>query len=105
MIKSHGMRVSPEEIEDCIFASGMAAHAVVLASPRTEDANDIVVAIVPHDPASFKSEDLIEYSKREMPAYMRPDIVWPLERFPETSSGKPDRVRLKEMFEAQRKRS
>lgn len=104
MIKSHGMRVSPEEIEDCIFASGMAAHAVVLASPRTEVANDIVVAIVPHDPASFRSEDLLEYSKREMPAYMRPDIVWMLERFPETSSGKPDRVRLKEMFEAQRKR-
>jgi acyl-CoA ligase (AMP-forming) (exosortase A-associated) len=103
MIKSRGMRVSPEEIEDCIFASGMAAHVVVFASPRTEVDNDIVVAIVPHDSASFRSEDLLQYGKREMPAYMRPDIVWLLERFPETSSGKPDRVRLKEMFAAQRK--
>jgi len=104
MIKSHGMRVSPEEIEDCIFASGMAAHAVAFSSPRTEVANDIVVAIVPRDPGSFTDADLMEYGRREMPEYMRPDIIWQLERFPETSTGKPDRVRLREMFEAQRQR-
>ena len=102
MIKSHGIRVSPEEVEDCIYASGMAAQAVAFSTPTTDDDNDIVIAIVPKHPASFTDEELIDFSKREMPEYMRPDIIWRLKRFPQTSTGKPDRVRLKQMFETRR---
>jgi acyl-CoA ligase (AMP-forming) (exosortase A-associated) len=98
MIKSHGMRVSPEEIEDCIFASHMAAHVVAFAVPFDEVKSSIVIALVPSDIGSFSQKELHLYCKMQMPEYMRPDIIWTLERFPETSSGKPDRVRLQEMF-------
>ena len=102
MIKSHGMRVSPEEIEDAIFASGMVAHVVAFARARSEVENDIIVAVIPSDPVSFDERWLIEYGKREMPEYMRPDVVWKLDAFPQTTSGKPDRVRIREMYDAVR---
>ena len=98
MIKSHGMRVSPEEIEDCIFASHMAAHVVAFAVPFDDVKNNIIIALVPSDPLSFLEKDLHLYCKMQMPEYMRPDILWLLESFPLTSSGKPDRVKLREMF-------
>jgi acyl-CoA synthetase (AMP-forming)/AMP-acid ligase II len=46
---------------------------------------------------------LIDYGKREMPEYMSPDVVWELREFPQTSTGKPDRVRIKEMYQEQTK--
>jgi acyl-CoA synthetase (AMP-forming)/AMP-acid ligase II len=60
--------------------------------------NNIIVALVPSDPLSFLEKDLHLYCKMQMPEYMRPDILWQLESFPLTSSGKPDRVKLREMF-------
>jgi len=98
MIKSNGMRVSPEEIEDCIFASQMVKHAVAFSIPFDDVKNNIIIALVPSDPLSFSEKELHLYCKMQMPEYMRPDILWTLERFPETSSGKPDRVHLQEMF-------
>ncbi len=105
MIKSHGMRVSPEEIEDCIFASHIVKHAVAFAVPFDDVKNNIVVALVPSDQSSFSEKELHLYCKKQMPEYMRPDILWTLDRFPETSSGKPDRVRLQEMFKEQNKKT
>jgi acyl-CoA synthetase (AMP-forming)/AMP-acid ligase II len=105
MIKSHGMRVSPEEIEDCIFASHMAAHVVAFSVPFDDVKNNIIIALVPSDPSSFSEKELHLHCKMQMPEYMRPDIIWTLERFPETSSGKPDRVRLQEMFKERNNKS
>jgi acyl-CoA ligase (AMP-forming) (exosortase A-associated) len=98
MIKSHGMRVSPEEIEDCIFASKMVTHVVAFAIPFDDVKSTIVIAIVPSNPATFSEKELLLYCKMQMPEYLRPDIIWQLDSFPLTSSGKPDRVRLQEMF-------
>ncbi len=105
MIKSHGMRVSPEEIEDCIYASQLVKHAVAFAVPFDEVKNSIVIALVPSHPLSFSEKELHLYCKMQMPEYMRPDIIWTIERFPETSSGKPDRVRLQEMFKEHNQKS
>jgi acyl-coenzyme A synthetase/AMP-(fatty) acid ligase len=98
MIKSRGMRISPEEIEDCLFASGVVAHAVAFGLPKNDVETTIVAAVIPRDAPSFTSAELLDYGKREMPDYMRPDVVWQLEQFPQTSTGKPDRLRIKEMY-------
>jgi len=98
MIKSHGMRVSPEEIEDYIYASQMVKHVVAFAVPFDEVKTSIVIALVPSDPDAFTQKDLTLYCKTHIPEYMRPDIQWQPESFPLTSSGKPDRVRLQEAF-------
>jgi acyl-CoA ligase (AMP-forming) (exosortase A-associated) len=105
MIKSHGMRVSPEEIEDCIFASKMAAHAVAFAVPFDDVKSNIIIALVPSDPGSYSEKELLHYCRSQLPEYLRPDVFWRLDSFPLTSSGKPDRVRIKEMFAEQHKKS
>jgi acyl-CoA ligase (AMP-forming) (exosortase A-associated) len=98
MIKSHGMRVSPEEIEDHIFASQMVKHAAAFAVPFDEVKSSIVIALVPSDPAAYSQKELALYCKTNLPEYLRPDVYWQLECFPLTSTGKPDRVRLRELF-------
>ncbi|MDP2207239.1 MAG: AMP-binding protein [Bacteroidota bacterium] len=98
MIKSHSVRVSPEEIEAFLFASDMLAHVVVFAVPKNEVEQSIIAAVMPHDRSTFNSNKLLAYCKTEMPDYMIPSDTWLIENVPQTSTGKPDRVRLKEMY-------
>jgi acyl-CoA synthetase (AMP-forming)/AMP-acid ligase II len=97
LIKSHGMRVSPEEVEEILYKSGIVKHAVVFGVENQVDTN-IVAAIVPNRPDSFAVAQLLSYCKREMPEYMIPGDVWQVDQIPTTSTGKPDRIRLKEMY-------
>lgn len=98
MIKSHSVRVSPEEIEAFLFASSMLSHAVVFAVPKNEVEQSIIAAIVPKDHSNFDNNQLLAYCKTEMPDYMIPSDIWLIGTIPQTSTGKPDRVRLKEMY-------
>ena len=98
MMKSHGMRVSPEEIEDCLYASNILAHVVVFAVSQGDGESTIVAAVVPSDSAGFHTDQIMRFSRKEMPEYLRPSVFWTLKGFPQTSSGKPDRVKIREMY-------
>jgi len=97
-LKSHGIRVSPEEVEEHVFASKLVAGVVVFGIPREDNEPELVAVIVPKDPATFKLANLLQFCKKEMPEYLRPHKFSCVERFPQTSSGKPDRVRIKEEY-------
>lgn len=99
MIKSHGIRVSPEEIEECIYSSDLVSSVVAFDIKKNEVENNIIVAITPKQPSSFREEMLHEYCKQEMPEYLRPKIIWCLEQIPQTSSGKPDRTAIKNTYD------
>jgi acyl-CoA synthetase (AMP-forming)/AMP-acid ligase II len=98
LIKSRGVRVSPEEIESCIYASTLVSHVVSFAVRRDDGDNDIVVAVIPNDPSRFREETLEAFCREEMPEYMWPRVIWPLAAFPLTTSGKPDRCRIQQMY-------
>lgn len=98
MMKSRGMRLSPEEVEEHIHSSAMVAHVVVFPVPAEGSETNIIAAVVPRDPGTFDVNQLRSYCRREMPAYMVPEDFWLLDRFPLTSSGKPDRVGLRDEF-------
>jgi acyl-CoA ligase (AMP-forming) (exosortase A-associated) len=98
MIKSRGMRVSPEEIEECIYSSSFVSSVIAFSVPKDEIEIQIVIAIVPKDPALFKVNDLRLFCKREMPEYMCPEIIWQCEQFALTPSGKPDRIGIREAY-------
>lgn len=38
--------------------------------------NDIVVAVIPRDPADFREERLHQFCKNAMPEYMQPLVIW-----------------------------
>ncbi len=98
MMKSRGMRVSPEEIEEYIHSSSFVSHVVAFSVPKNENDTQIIAAVVPKDPALFQANDLRSYCKREMPEYMIPETIWRCEQFPLTSTGKPDRISIREAY-------
>jgi amino acid adenylation domain-containing protein len=97
-IKSRGIRVSPEEVERCIYSSALISHVVSFGVPRDDGENDIVAVVIPHDPSRFCQETLEEFCRNEMPEYMSPRVIWSLDAFPLTSSGKPDRCLIQQMY-------
>jgi amino acid adenylation domain-containing protein len=97
-IKSRGIRVSPEEVERCLHASNLLAHVVGFAIPRPDGENEIVVAVAARDPSCFQTDALQEFWRREMPEYMWPRHVWVLPALPLTSSGKPDRTAIRQLY-------
>jgi amino acid adenylation domain-containing protein len=99
--KSRGFRVSPEEIEQWVFESDLVGGVVALRRIRDDAENEIVLAVVPKDPPTFRCEDLHGFCKREMPAYLRPQEIWVLKQIPVTSSGKPDRIALQKAYDEQ----
>jgi acyl-CoA synthetase (AMP-forming)/AMP-acid ligase II len=98
LIKSSGFRISPEEIEECVFASELVAHAVAFAVPRNEAEVEIVVAVVPRSPQTFDQEVLRRYCRTELPEYARPHVIRVLDAFPLTTTGKPDRPKIRSEY-------
>jgi acyl-CoA synthetase (AMP-forming)/AMP-acid ligase II len=103
MIKTSGYRVSPTEVEEVVYASGLVGDAVALAAPHPTLGEAIVLVASPAaSPAP--PEALLAYCKAQMPGYMVPlQIDW-LETLPRNPNGKFDRPALaaayKNAFEA-----
>lgn len=98
LMKSRGVRVSPEEIESCVYSSTLVSHVVSFAVPKDETDSDIVIAVIPSDPSRFREETLEAFCKSEMPEYMWPRVIWTLPTLPLTASGKPDRCQIEQMY-------
>jgi amino acid adenylation domain-containing protein len=98
MIKSNGFRMSPEEIESGIFASQLVAGVVSFAVPVGEAQVEIVAAVIPKEPSSFDEAVLHRFCRADMPEYLRPHVIWRRDEFPLTTSGKPDRQRIRNEY-------
>lgn len=98
MFKISGFRISPEEVEAYIFGSGMVSHAVVFTVQGEGVEDVIIVAVVPKNKVEFSDINLLAYCKDVMPPYMLPGKIWVIDNVPQTSTGKPDRIKLKELF-------
>jgi acyl-CoA ligase (AMP-forming) (exosortase A-associated) len=90
-IKSHGFRISPEDVEETLQASGLIAEVVVRGVPDELAGTAIVAHVVPRAPDTFTPEALAAYCERVMPRYMVPKKIEVHASFPRTSSGKLDR--------------
>src|SRR5256885_3696457 len=90
-IKSHGFRVSPEEVEEALQRSGLVAEAVAQGVPDEVAGQAIVAHVVPRAPESFTPDALLAFCADTMPRYMVPRRIEVHAAFPRTSSGKLDR--------------
>ena len=94
MFKSMGFRISPEDVEQQLRASGLVSEVVVGSRPDELAGNRVIAHVVPVDPASFESEQLFEECRRNMPPYMVPTEINVYNSLPRTASGKFDRRKL-----------
>lgn len=104
MIKTSGYRVSPSEIEEVIFATGMVADAaaVGVSHPTLGHAIVIVAAAAPNKKGD--TDALINECKKQLPAFMVPARIEWRESLPRNPNGKYDRPKLaaelKDLFTA-----
>lgn len=98
MIKTSGYRVSPTEVEEVVFASGLVREAAAYGVPDRALGAAIALAVVPAAAAPADSAELVAaiqaQCRRDLPGYMVPATVHRHETLPRSPNGKIDRKAL-----------
>jgi len=105
MIKTSGYRVSPTEVEEVLYGSGLVGDAVAFGAAHPTLGEAIVVVASAPSPASAgegrgegSSDTLLAYCKKHMPNYMVPSRIEWMETLPRNPNGKFDRPQLAARF-------
>jgi acyl-CoA synthetase (AMP-forming)/AMP-acid ligase II len=94
MIKTSGYRVSPTEIEEVIYATGLAGEVVAVGAPHPVLGECIVVIATPPTGKKLDTDALLAACKRDLPAFMVPASVHGRDSLPRNANGKIDRASL-----------
>ncbi len=90
MIKSAGNRISPQEIEEAVIATGLADEAVAFGVPDVKLGHAIHLVVR----GSGDEEGLRDALRRELPNFMQPAVIRWVEAMPLNPNGKIDRALL-----------
>jgi acyl-CoA synthetase (AMP-forming)/AMP-acid ligase II len=90
MIKSSGYRISPTEVEEVLFQSGVVRQAAVIGIPDEVLGQSIKAFVVAKNGDGIDTNALLGFCAEKMPRHMLPKSVEVLEELPKTSSGKVD---------------
>jgi len=98
MIKTSGYRVSPTEVEEVLYASGLVAEALVYAKPDEALGSAICAALWASPAASGQAAQddvaLMAHCRQHLPVFMLPRVLqWVDKPLPRSPNGKLDRQR------------
>ena len=96
MIKTSGYRVSPTEIEEIAFRSGLVRDAVALGHDDPALGQRIVLIVTPSTPGEWVGDALHRYFRHNAPSYMVPTAVDERTSIPRGPNGKYDRTWLRQ---------
>ena len=95
MIKTSGYRVSPTEVEEALYATGLVAEAAAFGIPHPEIGQQIVVVATSREGAPLDAGALIAACRPRLPAFMLPARIIVREgSLPRNPNGKIDRKSL-----------
>ena len=94
MIKTSSYRVSPTEIEEVIYSTGVVSEAVALGVPHPTLGQAIVLLATPRANQTLDDEFLLAECKRRLPAFMVPAMIKAMNSLPRNPNGKIDRKKL-----------
>jgi acyl-CoA ligase (AMP-forming) (exosortase A-associated) len=94
MIKTSGYRVSPTEVEEVIYATGLVGEAVALGIPHPSLGQAIVVAATPPGGLSVDEARILAECRKQLPPFMVPQRIVAREVLPRNPNGKIDRKLL-----------
>jgi amino acid adenylation domain-containing protein len=95
-VKIRGFRIELGEIESALEAIDGIRGAVVVARERPSGDTELVAYVAHPDPGSLRVDELKGRLGEQLPDYMIPAMIIPLERFPLNANGKVDRKQLPE---------
>lgn len=92
MIKSSGYRISPNEVEEVLYATQMIGECAAFGVPHASLGEAVVVVATPRDTTALDAARLLALCRERLPAYMVPSRIeiqtGPL---PRNANGKIDR--------------
>ena len=94
MIKTSGYRVSPTEIEEAVFATGLVSVAAAVGLDDDLLGQSVVVFATPKPGGRIDVTAILDACRRSLPAYMVPRQIIEREAMPLNPNGKVDRKRL-----------
>ena len=101
MIKTSGYRVSPTEVEEVVYGSGLVAGAVALGLSH-DSLGQAIALVVSHQEGQADidqlEEQLLAHCRRELPNFMVPLAVIIRDSLPHNQNGKIDRRALSDEY-------
>jgi acyl-CoA ligase (AMP-forming) (exosortase A-associated) len=94
MIKTSGYRVSPAEVEEVLFATGLVADAAAVGVPHPTLGQAIVIVASAAPGKSADTATLLSACKQQLPLFMVPQHIEWRDSLPRNPNGKYDRPRL-----------
>jgi acyl-CoA synthetase (AMP-forming)/AMP-acid ligase II len=99
MIKTSGYRVSPTEVEEVVFRTGLVTEVVALGIPDDELGHAIVVVATPLPDLDLDIDSIDRECRKQLPRYMVPRAILSRDELPRNPNGKIDRpLILQEML-------
>jgi len=98
MIKASGYRISPSEIEEVIYSSGLVEQAAIVGIPDRIAGQRVAIAGVPSSIDHDIDFAIRHICARELPPYMQPSEIRYVHSLPLTANGKPDRSAIEKLF-------
>lgn len=98
MIKTSGYRVSPSEVEEVVYASGLVKEAAAIGIDHPSLGQAIVVVVQPDTQHEFDAQILIDSCKKQLPNFMVPAKIEILADLPRNPNGKIDRKQLCQQY-------
>ena len=93
MIKTSGYRVSPEEIEEVVFASGLVEEVAAIGVPHATLGQTITLVVKPKNGEVVDEQAIIAICRQQLPAYMLPRNIEARQTLYRNPNGKIDRRR------------
>jgi len=94
MIKTSGYRVSPSEVEEVIYGSGLIEENVALGIPHPMLGQVILVVATTKNGTELDNEAIINECKKHLPNFMVPHMIKHRDELPRNPNGKIDRKTL-----------
>ncbi|WP_328475746.1 acyl-CoA ligase (AMP-forming), exosortase A system-associated [Actinoplanes sp. NBC_00393] len=95
MIKTSGYRVSPTEIEEAVYDTGLIRDVVALGVDDDRLGQHVALVVSPRPGAEVDTAGLVKQLRRRLPLYMVPQTVLVRDELPRSPNGKFDRTTLR----------
>jgi len=96
MIKTRGERVSPKEVENAVYGLEGVLETAVIPVPDEILGQAIKAIIIPKNGFSLTEKEVLRHCKKELEEFAIPKYIEFRDSLPKTSSGKIDKLTLKQ---------